>query len=144
LPSPAKEAKKKRAGDPARLSSSELDFIERLPRPAARLIARNKNDREVLSSLMSMVPILALGIVDLVDALFLLLDALGVLAAEVGEGGVTLVISASGTLSSSSSAKATVLPKARTRAMANAFIMGKSSKQGLRIGRNYPVIVSDI
>ena len=34
-----------------------------------------------------MVPILALGIVDLVDALFLLLDALGVLAAEVGEGG---------------------------------------------------------
>ena len=90
-----------------------------------------------------MVPILALGIVDLVDALFLLLDALGVLAAEVGEGGVTLVISASGTLSSSSSAKATVLPKARTTAIAKAFIMGKIL-QARVIGRNYPVIVSDI
>ena len=30
---------------------------------------------------------LALGIVDLVDALFLLLDPLGVLAAEIGESG---------------------------------------------------------
>src|SRR4249920_684079 len=82
-----KQAKKKRAGDPARLSSSELDFIERLPRPAARLIARNKNDREVLVELDVHGAHLALGIVDLVDALFLLLDALGVLAAEVGESG---------------------------------------------------------
>jgi hypothetical protein len=133
-----KQAKKKRAGDPARLSSSELDFIERLPRPAARLIARNKNDREVLVELDVHGAHLALGIVDLVDALFLLLDALGARAA------VTLAISASGTLSSSSSAKATVLPKARTGAMAKAFIMGKILKARFTYRENYPIIVSDI
>jgi hypothetical protein len=112
-----KQAKKKRAGDPARLSSSELDFIERLPRPAARLIARNKNDREVLVELDVHGAHLALGIVDLVDALLFLLDPLGSLQPRSARAAVTLAMSASGTLSSSSSARAAVQQRAK------AFIM---------------------
>jgi hypothetical protein len=110
----------------------------------ACLIARNKNDREVLVELDVHRAHLALGIVDLVDALFFLLDPLGSLQPRSARAAVTLAMSASGTLSSSSSARAAVQPKASRRAMAKAFITGKSSSVGLLMRRNYPAIVSDI
>jgi hypothetical protein len=104
----------------------------------ACLIARNKNDREVLVELDVHRAHLALGIVDLVDALFFLLDPLGARAA------VTLARSASGTLSSSSSARAAVQPSASTRAMAKAFIMGKVLRRRVTYEEKLPGNSSDI
>jgi hypothetical protein len=93
-----------------------------LPRPTARLVARDKNDREVRVELDVHGAHLALGIVDLVDAFLLLLDALGVLATEIGQSGGHL--GNLGLSSSSSAANDPVLPRASTKAMAKAFIMG--------------------
>jgi hypothetical protein len=89
-----------------------------------RLVARDEDHEEVLVELDVHGAHLALGIVDLVDALLFVLDALGVLAAEIGERGVTFVISASGILSSSSLARAKVVhPKVKANARAMVFVI---------------------
>ena len=71
-----------------------------------------------------MVPILHLTS-SIVDALLLLLDPLGVLAAEIGESGRHLSHLGLRYLVVIIRGEGNGVPKARTRAIAKAFIMGK-------------------
>jgi hypothetical protein len=89
------------------------------------LIAGDQDDLEVFVELNVHRVHLALGIVDLVNALGFFLEAFAIGAADISaRAAFSFSMSAAGTLSSSSSANAIVLPKARTRAIAKAFIIG--------------------
>lgn len=93
---------------------------------SAELVARDEDDGDILVELPG--AHLALGIVDLVDALLLVLDAFGSLQPRSASAAVTLAMSASEILSSSSSlarAKA-VHSKAMAIARAMVFVVNRS------------------